>query len=110
MDILVDDVLVTTWTSSGSTEELEDIDLSGTEGQVIAATGVLDNSEWLSIIEVRSSLACFRDREEVACQCCLRASVRRSVGIWDLEHEGCRRDWPRGILVLQTWASSSVLF
>lgn len=60
MDILVDDVLVTTWTSSGSTEELEDIDLSETEGQVITVTGVLENSEWLSIIEVRSSLVCFR--------------------------------------------------
>ena len=48
----VDDVLVTTWTSSGTTAGFESIDLSGTSGSMIEIVGVLGDSEWLSIIEV----------------------------------------------------------
>ncbi|CAM9878861.1 unnamed protein product [Ectocarpus sp. 12 AP-2014] len=51
MEVRVDDALVTTWTSSGTTDGFEAIDLSGTWGQVLEITGVLDDSEWLSIIE-----------------------------------------------------------
>ncbi|CAN0364261.1 unnamed protein product [Ectocarpus sp. 8 AP-2014] len=56
MEVRVDDALVTTWTSSGTTDGFEAIDLSGTWGQVLEITGVLDDSEWLSIIEVSASL------------------------------------------------------
>ncbi|CAM9345645.1 unnamed protein product [Scytosiphon promiscuus] len=52
-EISVDGVLITTWTSSGSTDGFEDIDMSGISGQEIEITGVLDDSEWLSIIETR---------------------------------------------------------
>ncbi|CAM9252697.1 unnamed protein product, partial [Ectocarpus sp. 12 AP-2014] len=55
MEVRVDDALVTTWTSSGTTDGFEAIDLSGTWGQVLEITGVLDDSEWLSIIEVSAS-------------------------------------------------------
>ena len=48
----VDGVLVTTWTSSGTTTDFESIDISGTSGTAIEIVGVLGNSEWLSIIEV----------------------------------------------------------
>lgn len=51
MDVFVDGVLVATWTSSGTTEALEGIDLSGTSGELIEVTGVLGSTEWLSIIE-----------------------------------------------------------
>lgn len=51
-EVYVDDVLDTTWTSSGTTSDFESIDLSGTSGQVIKLTGVLTNSQWLSIVEV----------------------------------------------------------
>ena len=51
MDIYVDGVLVTTWTSSGITTGFETValDVSGYEVQIV---GVLDDSEWLSITEV----------------------------------------------------------
>ncbi|CAM9695160.1 unnamed protein product [Ectocarpus sp. 6 AP-2014] len=52
MEVRIDDTLVTTWTSSGTTDDLEAIDLSGTSGQTVEITGVLDDSEWLSIVEV----------------------------------------------------------
>lgn len=53
MEVRVDDTLVTAWTSSGTTDEFEAIDLSGTPGQMVEITGVLDDSEWVSIVEVR---------------------------------------------------------
>ena len=52
VEVYVDGVLVTTWTSSGTTVGFESIDLSGTSGSVIDVVGVLGDSEWLSIIEV----------------------------------------------------------
>lgn len=55
MQVYVDSVLVTTWTSSGTTNALEGIDLYGTSGQVIEVTGVLGSTEWLSIVEVSFS-------------------------------------------------------
>ena len=51
MEIYVDGVLITTWTSSGITTGFETValDVSGYEVQLV---GVLDDSEWLSITEV----------------------------------------------------------
>ena len=48
----MDGALVTTWTSSGTTDDPESIALTGTSGSVIDVTGVLSDDEWLSIIEV----------------------------------------------------------
>ncbi|CAN0221443.1 unnamed protein product [Pylaiella littoralis] len=49
--VFVDDDLITTWTSSGTTDGFESIDLSGTSGTVVTIVGDLGYSEWLSIIE-----------------------------------------------------------
>eukprot|EP00903_Cladosiphon_okamuranus_P018634 g17151.t1 len=51
VEVRVGGVLVTTWTSSGTTTDFESIDLSGYSGQHITITGVLDEMEWLSIVE-----------------------------------------------------------
>ena len=51
MDIYVDDVKATTWTSSGSTTGFEKVEL-GVSGQSIELRGVLEGSDWLSIAEV----------------------------------------------------------
>eukprot|EP00752_Nemacystus_decipiens_P013409 g11873.t1 len=51
MEVYVDGVLVTTWTSSGTTDSFENISMSGSTGQVVEVTGVLGAFEWLSIIE-----------------------------------------------------------
>eukprot|EP00903_Cladosiphon_okamuranus_P018639 g17154.t1 len=51
MDVKVDGAKVTTWTSSGVTLDFESIDL-GVAGQVVELTGVLADSDWLSITEV----------------------------------------------------------
>ncbi len=51
MDIYVDDVKATTWTSSGLTTAFENVEL-GVAGQTIELRGVLGESEWLSITEV----------------------------------------------------------
>ncbi len=51
MDIYVDDVKATTWTSSGSTTAFENVEL-GVAGQTIELRGVMGDSEWLSITEV----------------------------------------------------------
>lgn len=53
--VYVDGVLFTTWTSSGTTTALESIDLWGTSGEMIEIVGVLEDSEWLSIVEVSCS-------------------------------------------------------
>ena len=52
IEVYVDGALITTWTSSGTTEDFESINLSWASGQVIELTGVLADTEWLSIIEV----------------------------------------------------------
>lgn len=52
-EVYVDGALITTWTSSGTTDGFESIDLSGSSGQLLEVTGVLADSEWLSITEVR---------------------------------------------------------
>lgn len=53
-EVYVDDSLIVTWTSSGTTDSYESIDLSGLSGTVITLTGVLAGvSEWFSIVEVR---------------------------------------------------------
>ncbi|CAM9670164.1 unnamed protein product [Ascophyllum nodosum] len=51
MDIYVDSVLVTTWTNSGTTVDFETVTL-GVTGSTIEVRGVLEDSEWLSIMEV----------------------------------------------------------
>ncbi|CAM9345152.1 unnamed protein product [Pylaiella littoralis] len=53
VEVYVDAEFVTTWTSSGTTDDFESIDLSGTPGKVIQVTGVLGQSEWLSIVEAQ---------------------------------------------------------
>ena len=53
MDIYVDGVFATSWTSSGTTLDYEAIAL-GVTSNSIELRGVLDDSEWLSIMEVRS--------------------------------------------------------
>ncbi|CAM9252749.1 unnamed protein product [Ectocarpus sp. 12 AP-2014] len=53
IDVFVDGALVTTWTSSGTTNGFESIALPDTaSGTVIELQGVLDDSKWLSIIEI----------------------------------------------------------
>lgn len=51
MEIHVNDVLQTSWTSSGTTTDFERVDLS-LSGQAIELRGVLADSDWLSIVEV----------------------------------------------------------
>lgn len=51
MDIYVDGVIVTTWTSSGTTSGFETVEM-GVPGQVIELHGILGDREWISIIEV----------------------------------------------------------
>ena len=52
VDIYVDDVIVTTWTSSGTTSDFETVTL-GVTGSTIELRGVLEHSEFLSILEVQ---------------------------------------------------------
>lgn len=52
MDVFVDDVKSTSWTSSGLTTAPENIEL-GVNGKTVELRGVLEVSEWLSIMEVR---------------------------------------------------------
>ena len=52
IEVYVDGALITTWTSSGTTDGFESVNLSWASGQVIELTGVLDDTEWLSIVEV----------------------------------------------------------
>lgn len=56
MDIYVDDALVTTWTSSGTTAGFEGVPL-GVAGERVELRGVLADSEWLSIMEVPSQVS-----------------------------------------------------
>ena len=51
IEIYVDSVIVTTWTSSGTTLAFESVTL-GVTGRTIELRGVLVDSEWLSIMEV----------------------------------------------------------
>ena len=52
VDIYVDGVIVTTWTSSGTTLDFETITL-GVTGGTVKLRGMLEDSEWLSIMEVK---------------------------------------------------------
>lgn len=54
MDIYVDGAMQTSWTSSGTTTDFENVEL-GVTGQTVELRGVLADSEWLSITEVRVS-------------------------------------------------------
>lgn len=62
VEVRVDGALVTTWTSSGETDNPESIMFTGTSGSVIDVTGVLADTEWLSIVEVRF---CFTKQVEL---------------------------------------------
>lgn len=55
MDIYVDGDMTTSWTSSGTTSGFETVDL-GFAGKTIDLIGVLTDSEWLSIMEVRTAV------------------------------------------------------
>lgn len=52
IEVSVDGVFVTSWTSSGETLDFESINLSGTSGQEVTITAVLGDSDWVSITEV----------------------------------------------------------
>lgn len=52
MDIYVDGAMQTSWTSSGTTTDFENVEL-GVTGQTVELRGVLDDTEWISIREVR---------------------------------------------------------
>ena len=58
MDVYVDGVKATTWTSSGSTAGFENVEL-GVAGQSVELRAVLGDSEWISITEVGAD----RERE-----------------------------------------------
>lgn len=58
IDIYVDGIMATSWTSSGNTLSFETVDL-GVVGKTIELRGVLDDSEWLSIMEVRTGAVSF---------------------------------------------------
>ncbi|CAM9688862.1 unnamed protein product, partial [Scytosiphon promiscuus] len=53
VEVRVDGALITTWTSSGTTDDLQSITFAGVSGQVLEVTGVLADSEWLSIVETQ---------------------------------------------------------
>ncbi|CAM9557128.1 unnamed protein product [Hapterophycus canaliculatus] len=55
MEIYVDGNLVTTYSTSGTTNFFGVVYLSGMTGQVVTIEGVLADSEWLSIVEVGSA-------------------------------------------------------
>jgi len=52
MDIYVDGFKHTSWTSSGLTTAAEHIELGGVTGRAVELRGLLEDSEWLSIMEV----------------------------------------------------------
>ncbi len=52
VEVHVDDVLATTWTSSGTVDGFEAIDLSGYSGRYLTVMSLQDDMEWLSIVEV----------------------------------------------------------
>lgn len=53
VDVYVDGASVISWTSSGTVDGFEAIALpAGTAGTVIEIHGILEDSEWLSIVEV----------------------------------------------------------
>ena len=52
VDIYVDGATVATWTSSGATLDFESVTL-GVTGSTVELRGVLEDSEWLSIMEVK---------------------------------------------------------
>ena len=62
LNIYVDGVIVTTWTSSGTALDFETVTL-GVTGTSIDLRGVLEDSEWLSIMEVRRYCMCY----EISC-------------------------------------------
>ncbi len=52
VEVHADDALATTWTSSGTVDGFETIDLSGYSGRYLTVMSLPDDMEWLSIVEV----------------------------------------------------------
>ena len=52
VEVYVGDVLATTWTSSGTTDGFESIDLSGYSGRYLTVMSLADDLQWLSLVEV----------------------------------------------------------
>lgn len=52
MEVRVDGVLITTYTTAGTDHLPDQIIFTGVSGQVVELTGVLGDSEWLSIVQV----------------------------------------------------------
>lgn len=48
----MDGVKVITWNSSGKTDDLENINIMGASGEVVAIKAVLAAWEWISVLEV----------------------------------------------------------
>ena len=91
MGVYVDDVMVTSWTSSGTTTGFEKVDI-GVAGQTVELRGVLESSEWLSIMEVnrRHSIAdcCSTNLQHASYQkysCLLLAQLPPSWGQQKIE-------------------------
>lgn len=58
IDVIIDGVVTTTWTSSGTTDGFQRIDISGQSGQVVEIRGDLPQQDsWLSITEASDILA-----------------------------------------------------
>ena len=70
-EVRVDGVLITTYTTSG-TDYWDNVLFTDTTGTVIEITGLLAESEWLSIIKVRT---CRREKNDPSCN--LFCSMRR---------------------------------
>lgn len=83
VDIFVDDIKHKSWTSSGTTTDFERIELSAT-GKTIELSGVLDESEWLSITEVRDVVGTFKLRhaaQQVILRVLLQSSTPSFAGV-----------------------------
>lgn len=52
LEVFIDDELITTWTSSGTTTDFETIEIGSVPGKIVELRGVLADDEWLSISEV----------------------------------------------------------
>lgn len=57
VDIIIDGIVAATWTSSGTTDGFQRIDISGRSGHVVEIRGDLpDEDSWLSITEAGGGL------------------------------------------------------
>ena len=68
LEVFVDGVSVTEWTSSGTTDDFESIDMSGSSGRLIELVAVLAPTEWISIVEVRLVTLCMMRKNKKCMQ------------------------------------------